>query len=69
MTNVLQVEECCDHLYVYDGSFTNATLLADLRGEEIPESIVSSSNALTLQFVSGILVELEGFSLSFHDGS
>jgi hypothetical protein len=45
-------ESSFDHLYVYDGNSTTATLLGDFTGSAIPSSLTSSGNALTFRFYS-----------------
>ena len=57
-------ENCCDHLYIYDGTGTNVQL-ADLRNSgSIGTPIVSTGNTLILQFTSDPSVLRSGFELT-----
>lgn len=58
----------CDVLYVYDGETSSgscAKLLGKFTGSTIPETIVSSGNALLLQFITDTGVASSGFTASY----
>ncbi len=58
-------ESCCDYVRVYDGNSTEAELLAEYRGSESPDTLLSSTNALTLYFDTDGSVTYDGFIFSY----
>ncbi|XP_030055456.1 cubilin isoform X1 [Microcaecilia unicolor] len=54
-----------DYVKVYDGSDTNAVLVGTFCGSILPESFLSTSNFLTVRFVSDSFLEREGFNATY----
>nr|XP_039258011.1 CUB and sushi domain-containing protein 3-like [Styela clava] len=61
------MEECCDHLIIYDGMNKTAPVLATFDGTFIGHvsSIVSTGKAMFLRFTSDCLVSGKGFRASY----
>lgn len=57
-----QLEACCDHVYLYDGSSIGSTRLADIVGTSItsPGTWASTGSALTIHFTTDASVVLAG---------
>ena len=58
----LDLETNYDFLYIYDGPSTNAPLLAELTGNDIPTPISSSGGSMLVKFESDYSVSYQGFS-------
>ncbi|KAG8515901.1 Cubilin, partial [Galemys pyrenaicus] len=54
-----------DYVKVYDGDSENANLAGTFCGSTVPAPFVSSGNFLTVQFISDINVEREGFNATY----
>ncbi|XP_048417522.2 cubilin isoform X2 [Stegostoma tigrinum] len=54
-----------DYVNIYDGEDINSPLVGPYCGSELPPSFVSSSNFLTVRFISGSSVELAGFNATY----
>ncbi|XP_072431088.1 cubilin [Chiloscyllium punctatum] len=54
-----------DYVSIYDGEDINSPLVGTYCGSELPPSFVSSSNFLTVSFISGSSVELAGFKATY----
>ena len=63
--NSFDTESCCDALFVYNGSSSNAPLIGEYRGSTLPDFIQSSSNELFLLFDSDGSVTNDGWSISY----
>uniref|UniRef100_A0A914UPI7 C-type LECtin n=1 Tax=Plectus sambesii TaxID=2011161 RepID=A0A914UPI7_9BILA len=66
--NDIYTEACCDFLNIYNGPSNSYPLLARCAGQSCSSGLVdfySSSNAMTLQFVSDPSVNYRGFNVSF----
>jgi len=52
--NFLEVdmESCCDWVYVYDGVDANGTLLASVNGQNMPQGLIASSGSAYVLFTS-----------------
>lgn len=50
---------------LYDGDSENADLVGTFCGSTVPAPFTSSGNFLTVQFVSDITVEREGFNATY----
>ncbi|BHF76108.1 Bone morphoproteintic protein 1 [Sparganum proliferum] len=65
--NVVEGENCqYDYLEIYDGPSPNSALLHRLCGSNVPLSIRSRRNTMTLRFVSDSKVENQGFAIRYH---
>ncbi|XP_077124414.1 cubilin [Ranitomeya variabilis] len=62
-----QVSTTCryDFVKIFDGSSTNSNLQGTFCGSDVPAQFVSSTNALTVWFVSDMTVELSGFNATY----
>ncbi len=60
-----KTESSQDVLKIYDGNSENAMLIGIFSGENIPQPVYSSGNALFLVFETGDSVENEGWHLNF----
>ena len=60
----MNLEECCDFVYVYKGTTTNSTLLQKYSGNTIPEDLILDSPFLVV-FSTNEIVTDTGFSLHF----
>lgn len=60
----------CFYFQMYDGESENANLAGTFCGSNVPAPFTSSGNFLTVQFVTDVTVEREGFNatLTFVDG-
>ncbi|XP_048462936.1 cubilin [Rhincodon typus] len=54
-----------DYVNIYDGEDINSPSVTTYCGSELPPSFVSSSNFLTVRFISGSSVELAGFKATY----
>ncbi|KAM5338742.1 cubilin [Glossophaga mutica] len=54
-----------DYVKVYDGDSENAMLAGTFCGSIVPAPFVSSGNFLTVQFVSDVTIEREGFNATY----
>lgn len=52
-------------LQLYDGQSLNSKLAGTFCGSIVPAPFVSSGNFLTVQFVSDVTVEREGFNATY----
>lgn len=55
----------CFSFQLYDGDSESANLAGTFCGSTVPAPFVSSSNFLTVQFVSDITLEREGFNATY----
>ena len=63
------MESGFDNLYVYEFNEDGLlNFLAILNGYDLPSSIVSSANQLSLTFVSDATVTEQGFEANFYTG-
>ena len=58
-----------DHLYVYNGSNTNAPLLGSFTGNNLPSGVQSTGNSILLYFVSGPTGTAKGWKVSYYKNS
>uniref|UniRef100_UPI00398F64EE cubilin n=1 Tax=Pristiophorus japonicus TaxID=55135 RepID=UPI00398F64EE len=54
-----------DSVSIYDGENINSPLVGTYCGSQLPPPFVSSSNFLTVRFISGFSVELAGFNVTY----
>lgn len=52
-------------LQLYDGDSENANLAGTFCGSTVPAPFLSSGNFLTVQFVSDVTLEREGFNATY----
>ena len=50
---------------LYDGDSENANLAGTFCGSTVPAPFISSGNFLTVQFVSDVTLEREGFNATY----
>jgi len=58
-----------DFLYIYDGPNTDANQLARLNGYDLPDTISSTSNSITIKHSSDLYVTDDGFTLNWWSDS
>lgn len=58
-------ESCCDDLRIYNGSSSNAPLIGEYAGNQIPNPIVSATNELYLEFDTDGSVSYDGWSIAY----
>ena len=64
VTGNYNTENCCDHLYIYDGTGTNVQI-ADFRNSgTISTPVTTTQNSVTLRFTSDVSVVRYGFELT-----
>uniref|UniRef100_A0A8C5UZ61 Cubilin n=1 Tax=Microcebus murinus TaxID=30608 RepID=A0A8C5UZ61_MICMU len=54
-----------DYVKLYDGDSENANLAGTFCGSTVPAPFISSGNFLTVQFVSDLILEREGFNATY----
>ncbi|MGB1206090.1 MAG: glycosyl hydrolase family 18 protein [Chitinophagales bacterium] len=54
-----------DYLYIYDGNSINSSLIGSYTGQNKPNNIVSSGNAITIEFVSDESEQGNGWELEW----
>ncbi|XP_023561215.1 cubilin [Octodon degus] len=54
-----------DYVKLYDGESEDADLVGTFCGTRVPAPFISSGNFLTVQFVSDLLIETEGFNATY----
>ncbi|KAM9673713.1 cubilin [Trichechus inunguis] len=54
-----------DYVKLYDGDSENANLAGTFCGSTVPAPFISSGNFLTVQFVSDVILEREGFKATY----
>jgi len=64
--SLLDTESGKDIISIYKGSFTGAELLGEYSGNEIPETIHSSSDTVLVTFQSDSETEFNGWKLSYY---
>ena len=60
--SVIEVEMCCDHLYIYDGEGTKAELISS---KAEPHTLYTTGNRAYITFSSDGSLERIGFSISY----
>ncbi|XP_036315022.1 cubilin [Pipistrellus kuhlii] len=66
LESVSTLQRCIyDYVKLYDGESENAKLAGTFCGSTVPAPFVSSGNFLTVQFVSDITLEREGFNATY----
>ena len=60
----MNLEECCDFVYVYEGTTENSKLLETFSGNVIPKGLVLDSSFLVMFSTDGSITD-KGFSLQF----
>ena len=60
----MHLEECCDFVYVYEGTTENSRLLQTYSGNAIPGDLVLDSSFLMVFLTDGSVTD-KGFSLQF----
>lgn len=55
----------CFSFQLYDGDSENANLAGTFCGSTVPAPFISSGNFLTVQFVSDLSLEREGFNATY----
>ena len=63
LTGLLNTENCCDYLNIYDGVGTSGTLLGQFKGSDQQVNVISTTGPLTLYFHSDVSVVYSGFQL------
>jgi len=64
--NFFNLESTWDYLTVYDGSGVSSPLLAQLTGNQLPQSILASGKEVLLRFRSDCAIAGQGFSVSWN---
>ncbi|XP_008147050.2 cubilin [Eptesicus fuscus] len=66
LESVSTLQRCIyDYVKLYDGESENAKLAGTFCGSTVPAPFVSSGNFLTVQFVSDLTLEREGFNATY----
>ena len=65
--NDINLESCCDHLYVFDGYDWSAPLLVRLH--QMPERpwLASTGHQLYLEMTTDAIIDAAGFNISWID--
>lgn len=66
--NFIQFEACCDGLRIYDGPDTNAPLIGNFKGPNLPNGngiIASTGGSITLQQYTDFAANAPGFELTW----
>ncbi len=63
------IENNFDHLFIYDGSTTNAPLLGKFTGNVSPGSVISTGNSLLVEFRSDCATANSGWAANYSAGT
>lgn len=64
LSGTLNTENCCDHLYIYDGVGTTGTLLYQGEGTTTFSNITSEEGVVTIHFTSDGSLQYGGFEIT-----